>query len=78
MGASELQHPRHQPLVRRTGPCLNTYANIGQGRRRPLPSLVAETAIRGIVGDDHMMMWDTDSDEIAGILLKVDRAARRE
>ncbi len=32
----------------------------------------------GIVGDDHMMMWDTDSDEIAGILLKVDRAARRE
>ena len=32
----------------------------------------------GIVGDDHMMMWDTDSDEVADILLKVDRAARRE
>jgi hypothetical protein len=32
----------------------------------------------GIVGDDHMTMWNTDGDEITGILLKVDRAARRE
>jgi hypothetical protein len=32
----------------------------------------------GIVGDDPMMMSDTESDEIAGILLKVDCAPRRE
>jgi hypothetical protein len=30
------------------------------------------------VSDDHIMMWDTDRDDIAGILLKVDGAARRE
>jgi hypothetical protein len=32
----------------------------------------------GIMGDDHMVMWDTNRDEIGGILLKVDRAACRE
>jgi hypothetical protein len=43
--------------------------------KSPLFDKIPQT---GIVGDDHMMMWDTNSDEIAGILLKVDRAAHRE
>src|SRR5215470_16265585 len=70
-----------------SGHYLDTYANIDQGQRRrlhlSLPRLPKSSPLdkipqTGIVGDDHMMMWDTDSDEIAGILLKVDRAARRE
>ena len=70
-----------------SGPCLDTYANIDQGRRLPshlwmakLPKspLFDKIPQVGIVGNDRMMMWDTDSDEIAGILLKVDRAACRE
>jgi hypothetical protein len=88
MTASELQHPRHPPRrPPETKPCLDTYVNIGQGRRRPshlsfprLPKkpLFDKILQTGIVGDDHMMMGDTDSDEIAGISLKVDHAARRE
>jgi len=46
--------------------------------RLPKSPLFDEIPQTGIVGDDHMMMWDTDSDEIAGILLKVDQTARRE
>jgi len=45
--------------------------------RLPKSPLFDKIPQTGIVGDDHMM-WDTDSDEIAGFLLKVDRAARRE
>jgi hypothetical protein len=46
--------------------------------RLPKSPLFDKIPQTGIVGDDHMMMWDTGSDEIAGILLKVDRAACRE
>src|SRR5262245_49099043 len=46
----------------------------GDASHLPLPKLpksplfdkIAQTKI---VGDDHMMMWDTDSDKIVGILL---------
>jgi pimeloyl-ACP methyl ester carboxylesterase len=62
-----------------TGPCLETYAKIrkagGDAIYHSLPTL-PRTALydqipqSGIWGNDHIMMWDTNSDEIAGILLK--------
>ena len=62
-----------------TAPCLETYARIrkagGDATYHSLPSL-PRTALydqipqSGIWGNDHIVMWDTNSDEIAGILLK--------
>ena len=46
--------------------------------RLPKSPLFDKIPQTGILDDDHMMMCDTVSDEIAGFLLKVDRAARRE
>jgi len=62
-----------------TGPCLDTYEKInragGDAVYLSLPKLprnVLNDRIpqAGIWGNDHIMMWDTNSDEIAGILLK--------
>jgi pimeloyl-ACP methyl ester carboxylesterase len=62
-----------------TGPCLETYARIrkagGDATYHSLPSLPHNALFdripqSGIWGNDHIMMWDTNSDEIAGILLK--------
>ena len=88
MGASELQRPRVNHVGRRrSGPVSTptpTSAKAGRDpyhlslRRLPKSPLFDKIPQTGIVSDDHMMMWDTDSDEIAGILLKLDRAARRE
>jgi pimeloyl-ACP methyl ester carboxylesterase len=62
-----------------TGPCLDTYDKIkkagGDATYLSLPKL-PRTALydripqAGIWGNDHIMMWNTNSDEIAGILLK--------
>jgi hypothetical protein len=62
-----------------TGPCLETYAKIrkagGDATYHSLPNLPHSPLFdqipqSGIWGNDHIMMWDTNSDEIAGILLK--------
>ena len=57
----------------------DTYAKInkagGDASYLSLPKL-PQTALfdkipqAGIWGNDHVMMWDTNSDQIAGILLK--------
>jgi len=62
-----------------TGPFLDTYEKInkagGDAIYLSLPNL-PRSALNdripqaGIWGNDHIMMWDTNSDEIAGILLK--------
>jgi pimeloyl-ACP methyl ester carboxylesterase len=61
-----------------TGPCLETYAKIrqagGDATYQSLPKLPRSPIFdripqSGIWGNDHVMMWDTNSDEIAGILL---------
>ena len=62
-----------------TGPCLDTYAKIkaagGDATYLSLPKLPHTPLYdripqMGIWGNDHIMMWDTNSDQIAGILLK--------
>ena len=62
-----------------TGPCLDTYDKIKKaGGTRSIISLpkLPRTALydripqEGIWGNDHIMMWNTNSDQIAGILLK--------
>ncbi len=62
-----------------TGPCLDTYARIraagGDASYLSLPKLPASPLFdqitqAGVWGNDHIMMWDTNSDEIAGLLLK--------
>jgi pimeloyl-ACP methyl ester carboxylesterase len=62
-----------------TGPCLATYAKIrkggGDATYHSLPGLphaplFDQIPQSGIWGNDHIMMWDTNSDEIAAILLK--------
>ena len=62
-----------------TGPCLETYGAIrrqgGDATYQALPRLPHTPLYdripqAGIWGNDHIMMWDTNSDEIAGILLK--------
>jgi hypothetical protein len=62
-----------------TGPCLDTYAKIkaagGDATYLSLPTLPHTPLYdripqMGIWGNDHIMMWDTNSDQIAGILLK--------
>ena len=61
-----------------TGPCLDTYAKIaasgGDATYLSLPKLshspvFDRIAQKGIRGNDHIMMWDTNSDQIAGLLL---------
>ena len=62
-----------------TGPCLETYAKIRQAGgdatyhslpKLPRSALFDQIPQSGIWGNDHIMMWNTNSDEIAGILLK--------
>jgi pimeloyl-ACP methyl ester carboxylesterase len=62
-----------------TGPCLDTYAKINKGGgdasylslpKLPKSPLFDKITQAGIWGNDHVMMWDTNSDQIAGILLK--------
>jgi pimeloyl-ACP methyl ester carboxylesterase len=62
-----------------TGPCLDTYEKIkkagGDALYLSLPKLPPSTLFDriqqvGIWGNDHIMMWNTNSDQIAGILLK--------
>jgi hypothetical protein len=62
-----------------TGPCLDTYAKIkaagGDATYLSLPTLPHTPLYdripqMGIWGNDHIMMWDTNSDQIAGILFK--------
>jgi pimeloyl-ACP methyl ester carboxylesterase len=62
-----------------TGPCLDTYAKIraagGDATYLSLPSLPRTPLFdripqAGIWGNDHIMMWDSNSDEIAGVLFK--------
>ena len=62
-----------------TGPCLDAYARIrkagGVATYHSLPSLPHNALYdqipqSGIWGNDHIMMWNTNSDEIAGLLLK--------
>lgn len=62
-----------------TGPCLETYAKInaggGDATYLSLPKLPPSPIFDripqfGIWGNDHIMMWDSNSDEIAGVLLK--------
>ena len=62
-----------------TGPCLDTYEKIkkagGDATYLSLPKLPRSALYdripqAGIWGNDHIMMWNTNSDEIAGILLK--------
>lgn len=62
-----------------TGPCLDTYARINKAGgdasylslpRLPKSALLDNIPQAGIWGNDHIMMWDTNSDEIADILLK--------
>ena len=62
-----------------TAGCLDTYARIRKARgdaiyhslptlpRSPLYDQIPQS---GIWGNDHIMMWDRNSDEIAAILLK--------
>ena len=61
-----------------TAPCLETYAKIraagGDATYLSLPKLPPSPVFdnipqAGIWGNDHIMMWNTNSDEIAGILL---------
>jgi pimeloyl-ACP methyl ester carboxylesterase len=62
-----------------TGPCLETYAKINKAGgdaaylslpKLPKSPLFDQIPQAGIWGNDHVMMWDTNSDQIAGILLK--------
>ena len=62
-----------------TGPCLDAYAKIraagGEATFLSLPKLPSSPLFdripqQAIWGNDHIMMWDANSDEIAGILLK--------
>jgi pimeloyl-ACP methyl ester carboxylesterase len=62
-----------------TGPCLDTYDKINKAGgdaiylslpKLPRTALYDRIPQAGIWGNDHIMMWDTNSDEIAGILLK--------
>ena len=62
-----------------TAPCLDTYAKIraagGDATYLSLPKLPSSPLFdkipqAGLWGNDHIMMWDANSDEIAGILLK--------
>ena len=62
-----------------TGPCLETYAKIkklgGDAIYHSLPKLPRSALFdqipqSGIWGNDHIMMWNANSDQIAGILLK--------
>ena len=62
-----------------TGPCLDTYGKIKKAGgdaiyfslpKLPKSPLYDRIPQLGIWGNDHIMMWDTNSDEIAGILLK--------
>jgi pimeloyl-ACP methyl ester carboxylesterase len=62
-----------------TGPCLDTYKKIadagGDATYLSLPKLPHTPLFdripqKDIWGNDHIMMWDTNSDEIAGILLE--------
>jgi pimeloyl-ACP methyl ester carboxylesterase len=62
-----------------TGPCLDTYDKINKAGgdaiylslpKLPRSALNDRIPQAGIWGNDHIMMWDTNSDEIAGILLK--------
>jgi pimeloyl-ACP methyl ester carboxylesterase len=62
-----------------TGPCLETYGRVrkagGDATYLSLPSLphtplFDQIPQEGIWGNDHIMMWDRNSDQIAGILLK--------
>jgi pimeloyl-ACP methyl ester carboxylesterase len=61
-----------------TGPCLYTYAKINAGGgsasylslpKLPPSALNDRIPQKNIWGNDHIMMWNTNSDEIAGILL---------
>jgi hypothetical protein len=69
--------PRKIQCVR--SPLRTAMPNIDQGRWRPshlslprLPKspLFAKIPQTGIVGDDHMMMWDTDSDGLPAFCSK--------
>ena len=62
-----------------TGPCLDTYGKIvkagGDATYFSLPKLPHSPTFdripqAGIWGNDHIMMWDDNSDEIAGVLLE--------
>ena len=62
-----------------TGPCLDTYAKIrasgGDATYLSLPNLPHTELFdkipqAGIWGNDHIMMWDSNSDEIAGVLFQ--------
>jgi hypothetical protein len=61
-----------------TGPCLETYAKIRQLGgdaiyhslpRLPRSPLFDQIPQSGIWGNDHIMMWNTNSDQIPGLLL---------
>jgi pimeloyl-ACP methyl ester carboxylesterase len=61
-----------------TGPCLGTYRKIVEAGgdasyvslpRLPRSPLFDRIPQLGIWGNDHIMMWDTNSDDIAGVLL---------
>ena len=62
-----------------TGPCLDSYDRVkkagGDATFLSLPKLPSSPLFdripqKGIWGNDHIMMWDTNSDEIAGVLLE--------
>jgi hypothetical protein len=61
-----------------TGPCLDTYRKIvaggGDATYLSLPRLPHSPVFdripqQGIWGNDHIMMWDANSDDVAGVLL---------
>lgn len=62
-----------------TAPCLDTYAKInaagGDATYLSLPKLPKSATFdripqAGIWGNDHIMMWNTNSDQIADLVLK--------
>lgn len=62
-----------------TGPCLDTYVKIkrsgGDATYLSLPKLPKSPIYdripqAGIWGNDHIMMWNRNSDQIAGLVLK--------